>query len=157
MKLALLGLVVLAACSTRPTREDTETSPGDRLSGERPRHMRNCPSAVRSATTRATRTADGVDLDITSPDPAARQQIVELAQRHADLPGLIWFAPYHSGLHGGPSTIGYCPIIHDKTMVSTSGLANGIRVHVAARSQFDVKQLQHETERRVRSLPVPNA
>jgi hypothetical protein len=156
MKLALFTLVVLAACSDRPADEDTETSPSGQLTGERPAHMRNCPSAVTGATTRATPTPDGVDVEITAPDPTAAKRIAELARLQASLTGPLLFPPYHSARHGGPGTIGYCPIIHQGTTVSAQALDNGARIHVAARSPYAIKMLQVETQKRIRSLPIPN-
>lgn len=156
MKLALFTLVAVAACSGDPADEDTETSPTDRLTGERPAHMRNCPSAVTGATTRATPTTDGVDVEITALDPAASKRIAELARLHAEMPAQLLFAPYHSGWHGGPGTIGFCPIIHEGTTISAQAVANGARVHVSARSPYAIKMLQAETQKRIRALPMPN-
>lgn len=156
MKLALFTLVAVAACSGRAPDEDTETSPQDRLTGERPNRMRNCPSAVTGATTRAKPTPDGVDIEITAADPTAAKRITELARLHADLSGPLMFMPYHTATHGGPGTIGFCPIVHTGTTVSAQPLPDGARVHVAARSPYTIKMLQLETEQRVRALPIPN-
>src|SRR5262249_22793752 len=129
----------------------------ERLTGERPNHMRNCPSAVTGATTRATPTGDGVDIEITASDPTAGQRIAELARLHAALSGPLLFMPYHTATHGGPGTIGFCPIIHEGTTVSTQPIANGARIHVAARSPYAVKMLQVETQQRIRAMPQPTS
>jgi hypothetical protein len=154
--LSILSIVVLAACSNRPADEDTETSRPAPLTGARPRHMRNCPSAVPTATTRAERTPDGIDLVITSSDPAARQRITELANLHVAMSVPLWLIPQHSGLHGGPEAIGFCPIIHDDTTVTADQLANGVRVHVAAHSPLGALIVQRETERRLGAIQRPS-
>ncbi len=120
-------------------------------------HMRNCPSAVRSAKTTATRTPDGIDLTITSDDPSARADIVTLAQLQRDQRAPIWFVPAHSGMHGGPGSLGRCPVIHADTTVTYQPLANGVLIHVAARSRGRVAALQQATEARVRALSPPSS
>lgn len=154
MRTALLLLVVVA-CSTR---EDTESHVRNRpratLTGTRPQRMRNCPSAVPSATTTTTETVSGVDLVITSPDPQARAQIAELARRQATLGNPRWFFPQHSTLHGGPGMQGFCPVIHANTKVTWEPIGEGVRIHVSARGTDQVTALQRATEARVRALKM---
>jgi hypothetical protein len=96
-----------------------------------------------------------VDLTITSTEPAARRQIVKLAEFHSRERDPIPFMPEHSGLHGGPGTIGYCPIIHAGTIVTYKQIADGVRIHVATRRPDEVPLLQRATETRVRALAQP--
>jgi hypothetical protein len=103
------------------------------------------------------KTSDGVDVTITSSDAAARRRIVELAAQQSALGGPLWPAPLHSGLHGGPGTIGRCPVIHADTTVTYELVPDGVRIHVAARSSSAVTKLQHATEARVRMLAVPTS
>ncbi len=158
MRTVLLAtLCALAACSTHDTDQDIQSSTNDAMTGKRPLKMRNCPSAVPTATTRAVRTKDGVDVVVTSADPEAGRKIAELAQQQDDYSNPRWFVPQHSGLHGGPGTTGYCPIIHQGTIVTSKTLANGARIHVAARSPLQLVLLQHATEERVRALQAPSS
>lgn len=154
MRSALL-MLVLVACSTR---EDTESRvrhrPRAMLTGTRPQRMRNCPSAVPSATTTATETVSGVDLVITSPDPEARAKIAALARQQATLHNPRWFFPQHSTLHGGPGGQGFCPVIHANTTVTWEPIGEGVRIHVAARGTDQITALQRATEARVRALKM---
>ncbi len=152
----LLLPVALVACSTKSQPEARQhPQPGAALSGTMPLHMRNCPSAVASARTTSTPTATGVDLDITTKDPVARRQLVELARVQRDLRDPVWLAPPHSGMHGGPGTIGHCPIVHAGTTVTYELIPDGVRIHVTARSPREVASLQQATDQRVRSLTMP--
>ncbi len=127
------------------------------MTGEMPRHMRNCPSAVPSATTVATPTSTGVTLTITSRDPQAQQQINALAGLHATFKEPMWGMPDHTGMHGGPGTIGQCPIIHAGTTITVETTPNGAVVYVAARSPSEVRRLQTATEARLRMRATPSS
>lgn len=117
--------------------------------------MRNCPSAVAFATTVATPTFDGINLTITSTNPDARSQIIKLAERQSGQRDTLPFMPAHSGLHGGPGTIGHCPIIHAGTTVSYTQIPDGVRIHVMAHAPGEVQLLQRATEARVDALARP--
>jgi hypothetical protein len=154
MKSRLLVVLALAACSSDQAADDPPT-PASTLTGKMPQHMRNCPSAVISAQTRSTPTRDGVDVFVTSSRMGAREEIVARAQRQAALAGPFPFVGEHSGHHGGPGDIGFCPIIHAGTTVSAEPITEGVRIHVAARSHADVAALQRATDARVRALARP--
>ncbi len=135
-----------------------EPSPlGPPLSGTLPKRMRNCPSAVHSATTFASPTPDGVDITIVSSDPDARRRIVELTRLHQTFGAPVWPQLAHTGMHGGPGTIGHCPIIHAKTTITHDELPDGVRIHVRANDREMVPLLQEMTELRVRSLMPPSS
>jgi len=147
----LISLVLCFACQTeRSDREPPAMAP--QLSGTLPKHMRNCPSAVPSAHTVATPTPDGVDVAISSDNAVARRRILELARLHSGFREPIWGMPPHTGMHGGPGTIGRCPIIHAKTTVSYDETARGVVIHVQAVEPAMVRRLQQITELRVESL-----
>ena len=121
------------------------------MTGTRPRRMANCPSALPGASTTVKDTADGVELQITTNDPAVQQRLVKLAKFHAMLQFPNWFVKPHSGLGGGPSTIGYCPIVHQDTLLTYAPIANGVTIHVAT-APDKVSALQRETHARVNTL-----
>lgn len=151
-------LLVVTACSRSDEPKPRERLvPKSTLTGTLPKHMRNCPSGVTTAETVSSATVDGVDLTITSKDAAARQDILERAQLQARQPDPFWFFPEHSGLHGGPGTLGRCPIIHANTNVTYVELADGVRIHVAARDPSAVAQLQQATEARMHALVRPSS
>jgi hypothetical protein len=158
--LNLAAVVILAGACSRETSDGNPPSgaqPEATLTGKRPQHMRNCPSAVASARTVTTPTFDGVNLTITSQDPDARRQIVKLAAFQSSERESIPFMPAHSGLHGGPGTIGYCPIIHAGTIVTYKEIPDGVRVHIATRRPEEVQMLQRATETRVSALAKPTS
>jgi hypothetical protein len=95
------------------------------MTGEMPRSMRNCPSAVPGANTIATPTSTGVTLTITASGPEAQRQIHALAGLHATLQAPIWGMPDHTGMHTGPGTVGHCPIIHAGTTITYEETPNG--------------------------------
>jgi hypothetical protein len=119
--------------------------------------MRNCPSAVPSAKTTSRPTVDGVEITVTSDDPEARRQIVALAELHSALRDPIRVMPEHTGMHSGPGTVGRCPIIHGGTRVSYDEAPNGVRIHVAARTNSMIRPLQTATAARVRALELPSS
>jgi hypothetical protein len=158
MRSAVAALALFAACQTERTELREEPSPlGPPLSGTMPKRMRNCPSAVRSATTLATPTPDGVDVTIVSSDPGARRQIVELTRLQRTFGAPMWPQLAHTGMHGGPGTIGHCPIIHAKTTVTHEELPDGVRIHVRANDPEMVRPLQQLTQLRVRWLRPPSS
>lgn len=114
--------------------------------------MRNCPNALAGTTTNLTNTPDGVDLEITTNDPAIQQQIVQLAavQSHMGHPNKSEME--HTGMHGGPGDIGYCPIIHTATMVTFDEIKGGAMIHVRAQKPQDVSNLQTTIASRVARL-----
>jgi hypothetical protein len=104
--------------------------------------MRNCPTSLAGASTKLSNTAVGVDLEITTTDPAVRRRIIELARVHGHLGGPDGSAPEHTGLHGGPGRIGHCPVIHADTNVTFTPLANGAVIHISAIVAEDVPTVQ---------------
>jgi hypothetical protein len=151
-----LTLIAITACagSTATSPNHGNTTPATheaRQTGELERGMANCPSAVPGAVTELAMTSDGVDVIIAAEDPAARQQIVSLAERHMRMGGPAGL-PEHSGLHGGPGSIGHCPIIHDATRITTTRTVQGVIIHVRALVPGNVKALQDETRSRVAGL-----
>jgi hypothetical protein len=141
----ILAVVLITACSRTPAPSQPSQA------GERERGMLNCPSAVATATTEVIPTDMGVDLVITAPSSDAQAEIVARAERQVrmgDPSGL----PEHSGMHGGPGTIGYCPVIHDATSVKMSQRPGGVTIQVRALVPDRVKALQEETQARVTRL-----
>lgn len=155
--IVLVALVPLLACSHERETPQQQAQPSAEMTGELPKRMRNCPSAVPSARTTSRPTVDGVDITITSDDPEARRQIVALAGLHGTLRDPIRVMPEHTGMHSGPGTVGRCPIIHAGTSVSYDEVPNGVRIHVVAESQAQIKPLQKATAARVRALEMPSS
>jgi hypothetical protein len=127
---------------------------GPSMSGEKERGMMNCPSAVDGAKTSSARTDDGVDLTITADDAVARREIRMLARMHAAMREPNPEKAQHTGQHGGPGTIGHCPIVHGDTVVTFDEIQHGVTIHVTASSRADVAALQRTTEMRVAGLPA---
>jgi hypothetical protein len=154
MRFAALLLLLPLACSNR---HDERARTMSTLDGQLPRQMRNCPSAVPSARTTVQPTKFGVELTITSDDASARDKIVELAKLQADQKDPVWVVPQHSGMHGGPGTMGRCPIIHADTNVTYQEIPNGVRIDVTVSSHGRVIALQRATLARVRALTQPTS
>ncbi|HEU4731874.1 MAG TPA: hypothetical protein VFT22_28460 [Kofleriaceae bacterium] len=111
-------------------------------SGAREHSMRNCPTAVAGATTQLTKTGVGVDLEITTSDPAARRQVITLARMHSHLGDPDGVTKAHTGRHGGPGVIGHCPIVHASTNVTFTPTPNGVVIHINAIVPEDVPAVQ---------------
>ena len=140
MRTLVLALL-LAGCApaaSRPAPSPYPSSPQGTLK----RGMRNCPSALVGATTRVIETKDGADLEITATDPVVQRQIVELAIVHEHLGTPNSAEPAHSGMHGGPGDIGYCPIIHTGTEVTVRRRSDGAVIHIHAVNPEAVSHLQ---------------
>jgi len=114
--------------------------------------MQNCPNALAGAATNLSNTPDGVDLAITAIDPAIQQQIVQLAMVQAHMGHSNKSEMEHTGMHGGPGDIGFCPIVHTATTVTFTQVAGGAVIHVRAAAPQDVPHLQATTASRVARL-----
>lgn len=149
----LLAIVLVAACgSPRPA----PAPPSRSQTGEREHGMLNCPSAVASARTTVVATERGVDLVITAEAQVARDEIVRLAERAATMNGGEGVAE-HSGMHGGPGTQGYCPIVHQGTAVTYTATPEGAIIHVQALAAEDVAAVQSEARARAARFEKPTA
>jgi hypothetical protein len=158
MKTLFVAALLAAAVGCKSDRDShSRMRPRSELTGQLPLHMQNCPSAVPSARTVATPTDHGVDLTIMSDDSAARSQILALARLQSIQRDPYAFAPAHTGMHGGPGTLGRCPIIHANTIVRYEATADGVIVHVIARDAAQVAALQRATDARVRTFATPSS
>lgn len=146
------SLLLVAACGARAAPPPPPPQPWQ-MTGAMEHGMMNCPSAVEGARTRLRMTPGGVDVIVTAGDPRARAEIVALAEYHAGFAGELTEWPEHSGRHGGPGTLGHCPIIHDRTAISLSPLADGVTLHVTTGVPEHVKSVQDQTAQRLASLP----
>ena len=151
-------LLAIAACEAH-NEPGTEGmgEPAALMSGNTPRHMANCPSAVVGSRTVAKPTSDGVDVVITADVASARAEIERRTELHRGMGEPLVFLPPHTGTHAGPGTVGLCPIIHNNTDVDFTATARGVVVHVVPRDRTEVEQLQRATEARVRSLMLPSS
>lgn len=122
------------------------------MTGELEHGMANCPSAVDGAETRLTNTPTGVDVTVTAQNADAEALIVQLAELHTRHEGM-GNAPQHTGQHGGPGTIGHCPIIHDGTQISMTSVEGGVVLHVDALAPERVKEVQAQTADRLAAMP----
>jgi hypothetical protein len=127
-------------------------SAGGNMTGGKELGMLRCPSAVEGAVTRLDGTARGVDLTITAVDPEARREVVTLAQVHAAMRAPNLEKPIHEGEHGGPGTIGHCPVIHVGTNVTYEEIAGGALIHVVAVDPADVPRVQQLAVERAAAL-----
>jgi hypothetical protein len=133
--------------------ELARTGPGYNMSGLRPHQATNCPSSLARATTRLANTPRGVDVTVTSTDPATAHRIVELAQLHVRGRTAEVSRP-HDQHHGGTGWIGYCPVmVTDQTQVSLTPRPDGATLHVEARSPSRVAELQDLIRARAVRLP----
>lgn len=162
MRTALLSLL-LAACATsasqspgaepRPTSTTGQTlSAGLPQSGVREQGMWNCPTTLPGVKTLATNTATGIDLSVTTTDPTVSREILALARRHSYMgqPGAA--ASAHTGLHGGPGTVGHCPVIHGSTRVTFTESVGGAVIHIDALSPQGVEAVQSTVRDRLARL-----
>lgn len=154
----LVILLATAACSNeRKAAPREQPRPVSTLTGTQPKGMRNCPSAVPSAKTITAATDQGVDVLITSPDAEARKRILTLAELHGSLREPVPMLGEHNSMHGGPGTMGRCPIIHANTTVKLDPIPDGVRVHVTANNRDDISRLQQATDARVRTFQTPSS
>ncbi|NVB84419.1 MAG: hypothetical protein HOV81_38955 [Kofleriaceae bacterium] len=157
----LLLFLISTACAKERDREKPASRerarPESTLTGTLPKQMRNCPSAVPSAKTSAVPTDKGVDVVITAPELDARHRILALAELHASQREPIAMLGEHNGMHGGPGTMGRCPIIHANTTVKLDPIPEGVRIHVTANDKDDIQALQKATDARVKTLQLPSS
>ncbi len=156
MRTLLLSLL-LAGSAPAPSHPAPSypSSPQGLLKPQGPlkRGMRNCPSALVGATTRVIHTKDGATLKITATDPVVQRQIIQLAIVHTHLGRPNPAEPAHSGMHGAPGNIGYCPIIHIGTRVTARRRSDGAVIHMHALHREDVPHLQLAIADRMAQLP----
>jgi hypothetical protein len=145
--------VSLTACGGAAGRnEDPAPVPA---SGVMEHGMENCPSAVAGARTSLRDIDGGVAMEITAAAPDATAHIRELAALHGQM-GAPRSAEHvqHTGDHGGPGTIGHCPIIHVGTQVTVVPIDGGVRVTVRAIDAAAVDGLRADIRARVAALVV---
>jgi hypothetical protein len=156
----LLLIAAAVACDTgSSSAPESGTGPppaepaGANLSGLRPHQGANCPASLPGANTAIAMTPVGVDVSVTSGDPATARRIVELAAFHAR--GVTAEASHpHDMQHGGTGRMGYCPIIvNEMTVITTTIKPGGVTVHVDARSPSDVREVQDLVKARAARLP----
>jgi hypothetical protein len=115
--------------------------------------MLNCPSAVDGARTELRPTATGIDVIVTANTPDATAEIARLAAYHAAQDQLSEWPP-HTGFHGGPATIGHCPVVHEGTRISSTRVQDGAVLHVTALRPDRIRSVQDETAQRLAALPT---
>ena len=126
---------------------------GRNMTGLRPHQGGNCPSSLPRTTTRIAMTPRGVDVTVTSTDRSVVRGIVALAERHVRDRTAEVSRP-HDQKHGGPGSIGYCPVIASElTSVTVTPLPDGVTVHVDARAPSRVGELQDMVKQRAARMP----
>jgi hypothetical protein len=143
----------MAACKQEPLRVPPPEAVVPNMSGLAPHRMASCPSAVPGSITRIEPTPDGIDVTVTAQDRDAERRIAALAElhRHPGAPAL--FGPMHTGMRTGSSRIGYCPILHRGTTITTTVVPGGVRIHLQAAWPWRVKELQDLVAERASRLP----
>ncbi|MDX2091728.1 MAG: hypothetical protein SFX73_27960 [Kofleriaceae bacterium] len=156
MRIAALFISILALHACESKREDPPrpSSPalGGNMSGAKPRDMANCPSAVPGARTTVEMIPDGVVVTVTSNDAAAQQEILKRVELQAQAAQVPPGAP-HSGKHGGPARVGFCPSVHDDTTIDVEKVDGGAQMTVKPVSKRHVGELQASTKARAARLP----
>jgi hypothetical protein len=143
----------VASGAPAPPDDPARSGPGYNLTGPRPHQAANCPSSLPRAMTRLANTPRGVDVTVTSTDPATAHRIVEMGELHVRGRTAEVARP-HDQHHGGPGWIGYCPVmVTDQTQVSMTPLPDGAILHVEARSPSRVAELQMLIKARAVRLP----
>jgi hypothetical protein len=123
------------------------------MTGLRPHQAANCPAGLPGSETRIAMTPHGIDVTVTSKDARTIRRIIKLAELHTRARTAEKPRP-HDTRHGGPGTIGYCPIIaNDMTVLSMTIIGGGALVHVNARSPLRVQELQELVKARAARLP----
>jgi hypothetical protein len=145
------SLLILAAACSGSRSSAGDPSPEART-GQLEHGMEHCPSAVPGARTIARDVPGGVALDITALAPDGETWIREVASAHARMGAPSPARRQHTGEHGGPGTIGRCPIFHVGTQVSVAPLDGGVRVTVLAVGGTSVDVVRAETRARVSAL-----
>ncbi len=101
----VLTSILFTACasSSRPP-------PGQRLADRRARTSHGeLSQRCHGARTSLSMLDDGVEMRITAEAPAARHEIALRADKHLQMGAPAGQAPEHTGLHGGPGSIGCAP------------------------------------------------
>jgi hypothetical protein len=154
----LLGvLFVTAAC-----RGDKHSSPSlvvetrADLTGGREHAMRHCPNSVPGAITRMESTPGGLDLFVTAADADAAREIAARAHVSEQL-GKPLGPSRHDSSHGGPGSVGYCPVIHVDTAVSVEDVPGGVRIHIDPLDPRALDELRAQVRERVDALALPSS
>jgi hypothetical protein len=119
--------------------------------------MENCPSAVAGARTMARDLDRGIALDITSTTGDGEAAIRATAEIHARMGGPSPEHVEHTGEHGGPGTMGRCPIVHVGTQVLIAPIDGGVRVTMLALDPLQVDRIRAEVRDRLTALLVSTA
>jgi hypothetical protein len=149
---AFILVTLFAAASARATPSNDAD-----MTGKRELAMLHCPSSAPGATTVVRDTRDGVELDVTAPDPFGRHEI----RRRADMQQRVAADrrtrghDEHTGQGTGSGRYGYCPGILQNTTVTVLDIAGGVRISVRAKNADDIATLQRTTHARAARLQAP--
>jgi hypothetical protein len=159
--LVCLTLLATAACRDRiqpPPPMQPPLVEANRT-GQKQRQLAHCPSAVTGASTRMATTTGGVDLLVTATTPAATAEITARARaaEHLQRLGAPLGPTKHDGQHGGPGTIGYCPLVRAGTVFTVDAVPDGVLIHVQPLEQKDLEALRTTVRERVEALVVPSS
>ncbi|HEX6835864.1 MAG TPA: hypothetical protein VF334_04790 [Polyangia bacterium] len=155
MTRAAFILVTLFAGATARATPSNASDPD--MTGKRELAMLHCPSSAPGATTVVRDTRDGVELDVTAPDPFGRHEI----RRRADVQKNVASArrtrghDEHTGQGTGSGRYGYCPGIMQSTTVTVVDIAGGVRLSVRAATPEAIAELQRTTHARAARLQAP--
>jgi hypothetical protein len=59
---------------------------------------------------------------------------------------------HHDGTHGGPGSIGYCPVVHVDTAISVEDVSDGVQIHIKPHDPHALDELRARVRERVDAL-----
>jgi len=114
--------------------------------------MAHCPDAVAGAKTAISDVDGGVQLIVTSTDPAGNADVRARIQALLDAQKTQTGNVRHSGNGEGGGLLGRCPIVLKDTTVTASTVDNGSTITILAKNLSEVDWLRRETRDRQEDL-----
>jgi hypothetical protein len=118
------------------------------------RKQENCPTAVPGAETKVNETKTGVEVLVTSKDPAATTAIREDAAHLAKVSTKGGEEVKHTGEGTGGGGLGKCPIVLKDTKVTATDIEGGSKIVVTPAKKDQLDWLKTEIKSRLAAAPA---
>lgn len=111
-------------------------------------HMQHCPTAVAGAKTVVADTPTGVEITVTSQNPAKVAEIRDRAKHLAESAKAEPTSVLHNGAGHGGGGLGLCEVVLKDTTVTSEEVEGGAKISVKPNKPVDLEWLKKETRAR---------
>jgi hypothetical protein len=141
----------------RETRERVAEMKDPDAKGAGERHMANCPSAAKNATTTVKEGSDSVAVTVIAKADDDVKEIRERAKKLVEAAKKDPTTVKHDGHGDGGGKLGRCPVVLEDTTVESKEVPGGVEVTVKPTKPADLAHLKQETKDRAQNFAAAAA